>query len=423
MKKEELKGEFKKFKELVLALRSKKMLLVFLLGFSSGLPIILLYSNLKLWLRNEGVDLSTIGYLSWVTIPYSINFIWAPLLDRYRLFRSGRRKSWILASQMGLGLSMLSMSFASPAESIVMIAAIGGLICFFSATQDVAIDAYRREILEDEELGVGAAIHVYGYRIAMWVTGGFGVWITDANTWNLSFQESFVILAGFVLVGVVACVLCEEPKIKEGTPQSLRGAVIQPFQEFLKRPQALGLLAFVLLYKFGDSMAGTLTRPFYADMGFSNATIGEIPATLGLFSTMAGLFLGGIFIFRFGVYKALLVAGVLQAVSTMSFSILTFTGPVEWALAGVVVFEDVSGGMGTAALVAAMSFMANKQFTATQYALLASLASLGRTFFSGYAGVMAEGLGYQTFFIVCGFLAIPGLIFILVSKKQLKFHE
>lgn len=416
------------FKDLFQALTTKRMLVVFLLGFSSGLPIMIVYGSIKLWLKRYDVDLSTIGYLSWIAVFYSYNFLWAFLFDRYQPLWFGRRKSWLILTQIGLIASLILLSFGDPSSSVAFIALAGGLLCFWSASQDVAVDAYRNEILDDNELGIGASLGVYGYRIAMWVASGFGIWITDQETWNWSFNQMFLLMAAFMVVGLLATLWADEPKPRGEPPKSLRDAVILPFKEFLKRNGAVLFLLFIFFYKFGDSFAGSMSRPFYADLGFSNKTIGEIASTLGLFSSLLGLFLGGSIIYKYGYFRSLWVSGILQALSTLCFSFLALF-PTQTYFACVIFFEDVSSGMGTAALVAFMGHLTNKRFTATQYALFASLASLGRTVFAGFAGNTIQFFqaspfflqghthtGYIHFYLMGALFAIPGL-FLLTRMK------
>lgn len=419
------------FKDLLKALTTKRMMTVFLLGFSSGLPIMVVYGSIKLWLRSFDIDLSTIGYFSWIAVFYSYNFLWAFLFDRFQPFKMGRRKSWLLLTQVGLVISFILLSFGNPTGSIPFIAIAGGLLCFWSASQDVAVDAYRNDILTKDELGVGASLGVYGYRIAMWVASGFGIWITDAETWNWSFNQMFLLMAAFMSIGIFATLWGDEPPEQKGAPKTMKESVVSPFLEFFKRSKAVWILLFIFLFKFGDSFAGSMTRPFYADIGFTNKTIGEIASTLGLFSSLLGLILGGSIIYKFGYYKALWASGILQALSTACFAFLALNA-TKLPFAFVVFFEDVSSGMGTAALVAFMGYLTNKSFTATQYALFASLASLGRTVFAGFAGAAIEYLnaspiafaghehaGYIQFFIVGALLAIPGLFFLTRMKPIL----
>ena len=392
------------------------MLIVFLLGFSSGLPIMLLYSSLKIWMRREGVDLTTIGHLSWITIPYSFNFMWSFLLDRFIPLKIGRRKSWLLLTQVGLVATLVFMSFGDPKISTAYLVFVGILLCFFSATQDIAVDSYRREILPDNELGIGASIGVYGYRVGMLMASGVGLWVVDPKTLGFSFNQMFLLMAACMVVGIAATFFCEEPKAVSSPQGTFIQAVIGPFKEFMKRPYAFWILFFILMFKMGDSVAGSMLGAYYVDMGFDNKTIAEITKGIGFISSMVGLFIGGWFIFKVGIYQSLWVFGFLQAISTALLSLLTFNA-TKICLTVVIAFEDMSSGMGTAALVAFMAGMTNRQFTATQYALLSSLASFGRTFVSGFSGNIIESTSYFQFFILCCLFAIPGLFLLFKIRK------
>ena len=409
----------KSFLELLGALKSKRMLVLLFLGFSSGLPLMLVASSLKIWLRREGIELSTIGYISWTMVPYSLNFLWAPLLDRFIPSRLGRRRSWILIAQLGLIVSLAGLGFAEPTVSIGWVVALGISTAFFAATQDIGIDAFRRESLHDEEQGIGASFVVYGYRTGMLVASGVGLWVVDPETWGFTFNQMFFMMSGLMLVGVVTAFVASEPETEHLPPTSLGGAVVQPFLEFLRRDgvaRALVILLFVLVFKVGDSFAGSVTPAFYVEVGFSTAEIAEAAKGVGFFSTMLGLFLGGALIFKLGILRALLIFAFLQAGSTAAFAVLESTGPNWWALAGVVAFEDLSSGMGTAALVAFMALLTDKRYTATQYALLSSLASFGRTFLSGFSGEVAEALGYVHFYFLGSVLALPGILLLLTLR-------
>ncbi|MCB0739252.1 MAG: MFS transporter [Bacteroidetes bacterium] len=417
-------------KELLKLFGTKRMLTVFLLGFSSGLPIMVVYSTLKLWLRRSEVDLSTIGYISWLALPYSYNFAWAFLFDRYTPFKKfGRRRSWLLITQIALTACFLLMSFGDPKESVLYIAMVGFALCFFSASHDVAVDAYRNEILTSDELGAGASFGVYGYRIAMLVASGFGIWVVDPETWGWSFNQMFFMLAGFMAVGIATTFWADEPKTLVKPPDNFMASVYQPFMEFFKRDSAILFLLFIFFFKFGDSLAGSMTRPYYADLGISNKDIGLIASTLGGISTLVGLFVGGSMMYRFGYKVTLWFAAITQMASTFFFVLLAFN-ITQFTFGGVVFFEDFSSGIGTAALVAFMGRLTSKEFTATQYALFASLASIARTMFAGFAGdiieffkvspvVFAEHIhtGYVNFFFLCTLMAIPGMLFLYSLKK------
>lgn len=403
------------FIDLLKSLKTKRMLMVLLFGFSSGLPIMLLYSVIKIWLRREGVDLSTIGYLSWMTVPYSFNFVWSFLLDRYIPSKMGRRRSWILIMQVGLVLSLIALGFGDPKVSVSYIVIAGIFLCIFSATQDVVIDAYRREILPDDELGIGSSIGVYGYRVAMLVASGLGLWVVDPKTLNFSFNQTFLMMAAFMSIGLVATYFSDEPEMKGEAPDTIVKAVVEPFKDFLTRDFAVWTLLFILFFKMGDSIAGSMLGPYYVDMKFDNKTIAEITKGIGFFSSMGGLFVGGWVIFQIGIYRSMWIFGILQAVSTAFLSLLTFSA-TKTTLAMVIAFEDFSSGMGTTAMVAFMAGITNRKYTATQYALFASLASFGRTFLSGFSGKIIESTNYFQFFLLCSALAIPGLILLVKMR-------
>jgi len=396
---------------------SKKMLIVFLLGFSSGLPLLLTGGTLKTWLAREQVDISTIGYFGWVGLAYSLKFIWAPLIDRYTLFSLGRRRSWMLSSQVALVASIAGIGLFDPKFSLMNMAALAVLTAFFSATQDIVIDAYRRELLHDEELGFGSSMNMYGYRIAMLLSGGLGIGLVGSESFNLTWSELYLLMAGLMGVGILATLWAPEPKVSVAPPKTLASAVVDPFKEFLKRDGAYLMLTFVFLFKLGDALSGAMLNPFYVQTGFSNADIGLIAKTFGLISSLVGLFLGSTLMYYIGIYRSLWIFGFLQALSTGAFALLTYTGPQNWALALTVCFEDVSSGMGTAAFIAFISAATNKRYTATQYAILSSIATLGRNFFSGFSGDMVKGLGWANFYYTCALIAIPGIMMLFMMRK------
>lgn len=396
---------------------NKKMLILLALGFSSGLPLLMTGGTLKTWLAREGVDISTIGYFSWVGLAYSLKFLWAPFLDRFDLLGMGRRRSWMLGTQVVLALAIFGMGLMTPMDSVAQMAALAVLIAFFGATQDIAVDAYRREICKDEELGLGASMGMYGYRVAMLVSGGVGIGLVGSETVNLTWGGLYALVAACFLVGIVTTWFAPEPEVAGGVlPKSIVSAFIDPFREYLSRDGALIVLAFVFLFKLGDALGGAMLSPFYVQMGYSNQDIGLIAKTVGLASSLGGLFLGGLIIMKMGIYRSLWIFGVLQALSTAGFALITFVGPQKWALAATVIFEDVSAGMGNAAFVAFIASVCNRRYTATQFAILSSVATLGRTFFSGFSGDMVKALDWANFFFLCGLIAIPGMIMLYKMK-------
>ncbi len=405
-----------KTQEFFKALFSQKMFTILLLGFSSGLPLLLTGGTLKIWLKREDVDISTIGYFSWVGMAYSFKFVWAPIIDRYKLFLFGRRRSWIFASQLCIGIFLYLLSQLDPKLNLSLMAAYAVLIAFFSATQDIAFDAYRREILKDEEMGIGSSFNIYGYRIAMLVSGGIGIgFVSDTG---ISWGTLYALMAIMMIACMGVTWWAPEPSDDISPPQSLKSAIIDPFKEFLTRDKAIIILAFVFLFKLGDALSGAMLNPFYVEMGYSNVDIGLIAKTVGMSSALIGIFIGGVIIFKMGVLRSLWVFGILQALSTAGFALITFTGPQNWALALTVIFEDVSAGMGNAAFISYLSMITNKKFTGTQFALLSSIATLGRNFFSGFSGDMVKALGWAPFFYVCAIIAIPGMIILWKLQKN-----
>lgn len=399
-----------------------RQIIIFVLGFASGFPLVLTGSTFKLWLAQEHVDIKTIGLMSLVGIAYNLKFFWAPLLDRYHFAFLGRRKTWLILTQLLLALGLFMMSRISPGHDLLILAGWAVFVAFMSATQDVVIDAYRGEILNAEELGIGSSMTTYGYRVAMWIAGGILVSFvadTSLDTPNkISWGQFYLIAASIFIVLSVISFFLPEPK-NESSPKTLWNAVVEPFTAFFKRENAIYILLFVFTFKFGDQFAASLLPPFYKAMGYDNAQIGFVTKTCGLFSTLAGLFVGGIALAKFGVKKCLWTFGIFQAICMGAFALITYTGPVIWSLATVVMLEDFSAGMATSAFIAFMSLIAKGKYTATQFALLSSLAVLGRTLFSGYAGYLQESLGWAGFFYAGMLLAVPGLIMLwLLNRKN-----
>jgi PAT family beta-lactamase induction signal transducer AmpG len=382
------------------------MLITLAMGFASGLPLLLTGSVLQAWMTDEGVDLTTIGLFALVGLPYTLKFLWAPVLDRYTPTLLGRRRSWLLISQICLILSILMLSLSNPKESVLLLGVSALLLTFFSASQDVVIDAYRREALPDNELGLGASLYVNGYRVGMLLASGGGLILADL----ISFSQVYQVMALIMLVGVVTTLLAPEPENRAGKPKSLREAVIDPFLEYFSRQDAVLILLFILLYKAGDTMASHMSTPFYLDIGFSKTEIGTLVKLFGFWATIAGGFLGGLILLRISIFKGLVFFGLLQGLSTAGFALLALMGNNLVALAAVITFENVSSGLGTAAYVAFMASLTNKKFTATQYALLSSFMGIPRVIVASPTGLMAESMGWVSFFSLCALIAIPGLL-------------
>ncbi|OPX55954.1 MFS transporter, PAT family, beta-lactamase induction signal transducer AmpG [Oceanospirillum multiglobuliferum] len=381
------------------------MLITFVMGFSSGLPLLLTISVLQIWMRQEGVDLSTIGLMALVGLPYTLKFVWAPVLDRYVLPFLGRRRGWLALIQVLLGCAIASIGLSDPISSPVTIALLAVLVTFFSASQDIVIDAYRREHLAENELGMGSSLYVYGYRTGMLLASGGGLILAD----SLGFPAVFMLMGLCMGIGLLTTFLAPEPDTPENLPTTLKAAVIEPFKEYFTRDSAWTILLFILLYKLGDTLASAMTSPFYVDMGFSSTEIGVTVKLFGFWATLIGAFLGGALILKLGIYRALWFFGLLQMLSTAGFAVLAEVGYHLNMLALVIGFENLTSGMGTAAYMAFMAALTDKRFTATQYALLTSLMGIPRTLISAPSGYLAEYLGWTEFFILCTLIALPGL--------------
>jgi PAT family beta-lactamase induction signal transducer AmpG len=388
---------------------SGRMLVAFLMGFYGGVPLLLTGSVMQAWMKEAGVDLATIGLFALVGLPYTFKFVWAPLFDRFKLPRVGRRRGWLIIVQALLAAAIGALAFVEPARGPGVLAAIAFTVTFFSASQDTLIDAYRRESLADREQGLGASLYVNGYRLGMLLASGGGLILADF----IRFSQVYLLMAAVALSGLVLSVLAPEPKEAANAPRSLREAVVQPFLQFFQREDALWILFFILLYKMGDTVASQMTTPFYLDIGYSKTEIGAVVKLFGFWATVLGGLLGGTLILRFGIYATLWQFGLLQALSTAAFVILTHTGANLVALTAVISFENLSAGMGTASFIAFMANQTDKRFTATQYALLSSLMGVPRVLIAAPSGWLANHMGWQMFFIACSVMAIPGLLVLL----------
>jgi MFS transporter, PAT family, beta-lactamase induction signal transducer AmpG len=397
---------------------TRRMLICVFTGFASGLPLYLLFNLLPAWLRSEQVDLKTIGLFALIQFPYTWKFLWSPLLDRYVVPMLGRRRGWMLLTQIGLLAVIASMGAFSPQTEIWTIAYIATLLAFLSATQDIVLDAYRRELLSDNELGLGSSVHVNAYRIAGLVPGSLSLILSDMMPWNMV----FIFTALFMLPGIVMTLLVKEPH-RAAPPKTLREAVVEPFHEFISRQglkSALLVLAFLFFYKLGDSLCTALATPFYLDMGFSKTDIGLIAKNAGLWPAVFGGLLGGLWMLKIGINRALWLFGVVQLVSIFGFAWLAAVGYhadigalERTQLALVIGLEAFGVGVGTAAFVAYIARTTHPAYTATQFALFTSLAAVPRTFINATAGWLVETLGWQGFFLLCALLAVPGMLLLL----------
>jgi PAT family beta-lactamase induction signal transducer AmpG len=397
---------------------TRRMLICVFTGFSSGLPLYLLFNLLPAWLRSEQVDLKTIGLFALIQFPYTWKFFWSPLLDRYVVPALGRRRGWMLLTQIALLLVIAALGSFSPQHDIMMIAWTATLLALLSATQDIALDAYRRELLPDSELGLGNSVHVNAYRIAGLVPGSLSLVLADHLPWNMV----FIITALFMLPGMAMTLLVSEPH-RAMPPKTLREAVVEPFHEFITRQgwrEALLILAFLLFYKLGDSMCTALATPFYLDMGYSKTDIGLVAKNAGLWPAVIGGLLGGLWMVKIGINRALWLFGVVQIVAIFGFAWLAMighhatVGGTDLAQLGIVIgLEALGVGLGTAAFVAFIARTTHPAYTATQFALFTSLMAVPRTFANAATGWLVETMGWTGFFLLCVVLAIPGMLLLL----------
>ena len=395
-----------------------RLIMAFIMGLSSGLPLLITITLMQAWAQEAKVDLGTIGLMSLVGLPYTIKFLWAPIFDRFTISKLGRRRGWLLIIQAALFFAIIGMGNCSPEKggdhlTIFVLSAM--LIAFLSASQDIVIDAYRREDLKNEELGIGSTYYIYGYRLGMILSSSGGLILSDHMEW----QKVFYLIACLMIPMFLATFFYKEPQVVEPPPRNFKESVIDPFIDYFKNDSAILVLAFILLYKLGDSMATSITMPFYLELGFTKTEIGSVVKLFGFWATIVGSFLGGSFILKIGIKRALWYFGFFQMVTTLGFSILALIPKQIEMMVVVIVFENVSAGMGTAAFVAFMASMTNKKYTATQYSLLSSLMGVPRVVISSLNGYLAEMLGWFNFFVFCTVIALPGLLLILkFTDKQ-----
>lgn len=392
---------------------SYRMLIMLLTGYSAGLPLLLIGSTLQAWMTNEGVNLTAIGAFSLVGLPYTLKFLWAPLLDRFQVPFLGRRRGWMVVFQLLLALTIWALSLTNPQDDLVLVSFFAFLIALFSSSQDVVLDAYRREILPDEELGLGSSLYVNGYRLAMLVSGAFALYLADQVPWKSVYQ----LMALLMLPAVLFTFIAPKESSKIEIPANLKVAVIGPLKDFFTRKGAWIVLLFILLYKVGDSMASNMTTPFILDIGYSKTDIATVAKTFGMIATITGGLLGGAIMLRYNIKWSLIFFGILQAVSTLGFAILPSLERVLPSLAAVIAFENLASGMGTAAYAAYMASLTNRQFTATQYALLTALMGIPRVILASPTGWMSKVMGWESFFVVCTVIALPGLLLLIPVFK------
>jgi len=388
------------------------MVICIFLGFASGMPLYVLFQLVPAWLRSHEVDLATIGLFALVSLPYTWKFAWSPLMDRFKLPFLGRRRGWALLTQVGLLLSIAALGRFDPSVSLQAIVVTVFVISLFSASQDIVIDAYRRELLADDELGTGTSLFVNAYRVSSLVPGSLALILSDHLPWSTVYW----VTAAFMGVGIATTLLIREVSDDALAPGTLREAIIEPFVEFFSRDgfmAGLAILAFMFLYKLGDNMATALATPFYLDMGFSRTEIGSIAKVAALWSVVAGGIIGGIAMLKLSINRALWIFGFVQMFTILGYVWLSTAGHHPLGLFVVVSGEYLGVGLGTVALTAYMARETSKAFSATQFALFTSFIAIPRTFANASTGFIIEAIGYTMFFIVCILVAIPGMLLLL----------
>ncbi|MEC9399513.1 MAG: AmpG family muropeptide MFS transporter [Myxococcota bacterium] len=408
---------------------NRRMMTLLALGFSSGLPRLLVYSTLSFWLLEVGVSIATVGVFALTSMPYTIKFLWAPLIDRAPLpmftRALGQRRGWMLATQLALAAAIFCLALADPSASLLVCGACAVLVSIASASQDIVIDAFRVESLEADEQGAGAAVAVFGYRIGMLVAGAGALSMaTFTNNWSLV----YILMALFGIVGMLATFVAREPAKKNRSAQDalpsnlkehLKDAVWGPLSDLKRRRGVVAFLTFIMLYKLGDALAGTMLNPLLVELGFTKLEIAAVSKTHGLVASIFGVFLGGWLVKHVGVMRALWIAGFMQMFSNLVFVLQARAGHNLTMLVATIGIENLCGGIGTAAFVAYLSGLCRDRYTATQYALLTAISSGLRMVLSGGAGVAAVWLGWELFFGLTAITAIPGMVMIVLLQR---FH-
>ncbi len=403
----------------------KPILIILFLGFSAGLPLVLIVSTLKAFLVDRNIDIATIGFFALVSLPYSFKFLWAPIIDSikipYLLKKLGKRRSWIILTQVMLTILIVLLGIFSNSSNLFYITSIAFLIAFFSASQDIVIDAYRIESIKEENQAIAASMYIYGYYIGMLVSGALALIISDKVSWNLVYY----FVASTMFIGIIATLIADENQTKDKSNKFhfiswFKKSVIGPLKDFITRPKWYIIFLFILSFKLTDAFAGNLFLPFLLEIDFSKTQIATIIKTFGLFATLFGALVGGILVKKFGMMKSLWTAAILQIISNFGFYYLSLIGYNVTALYVVIFIENLSGGIGNVVLVAYLSSLCNVQFTATQYALLSSLSSVARSFLSSPAGIVAANFGWSSFFLLSIIFGLPSLILLLILNKTRK---
>ncbi len=387
--------------------RNRRIAVMILMGFSSGLPIALTSGTLQAWMTVAGIQLRTIGIFGLVGLPYILKFLWSPLMDRFVPPVLGRRRGWIILTQLSLIAGICSMALCSPAEGPWSLAVLALLVAFTSASQDIVVDAYRTDVLHETERGAGVAVFVTGYRIAMLVSGALALILSDLIGW----RSTYFLMAGLMSIGIMAAFFGPEPEHSVAPPKDLQEAVWGPLKDFFSRRAALAILMLIILYKLADAYAGAMTTPFLIrGLGFTPTDVGAVNKAFGLAALIIGATVGGTLMVRLGLFRSLLAFGIFQAISIFAFVLLALAGKSYPLMITAIAFENFAAGMGTTAFLSLLMGLCNQRFSATQYALLSSLASLGRIFIAPTSGYVAESTGWPAFFFISAIAGIPGLL-------------
>ncbi|WP_333495157.1 muropeptide MFS transporter AmpG [Kluyvera sp. CHPC 1.251] len=398
-----------------------KSAILLILGFASGLPLALTSGTMQAWMTVENIDLKTIGFFSLVGQAYVFKFLWSPVMDRYTPPFLGRRRGWLLTTQCLLLIAIAAMGFLEPSTQLRWMAALAVIIAFCSASQDIVFDAWKTDVLPAEERGAGAAISVLGYRLGMLVSGGLALWLADK--W-LGWQGMYWLMAALLVPCIIATLLAPEPSDVIPVPKSLEQAVVQPLKDFFGRNNAWLILLLIVMYKLGDAFAMSLTTTFLIrGVGFDAGQVGMVNKTLGLFATIVGALYGGVLMQRLTLFRALLIFGILQGVSNAGYWALSVTDKHIYSMAAAVFFENLCGGMGTAAFVALLMTLCNKSFSATQFALLSALSAVGRVYVGPIAGWFVEAHGWPTFYLFSVIAAVPGILLLLICRQTLEYTQ
>ena len=397
---------------------NRRQLVTFLLAFSSGIPLALTASTLQSWYTVSGISIITIGFLTLVGMPYNYKIFWAPLMDRYIPPLFGRRRGWILITQLLLILSIIGMAFLHPQTNPTLLAFIALLVAFFSASQDIVIDAYRVDLLSEKERGYGAAILATGYRIAFLISGGFALILADHFGWRIT----YISMAFLLLIGVFGAWIGPEPDYKTvEPPKSLSSAIREPFLEFLKRENAFLILLLIVFYKLGDAFTISLNSTFLLrGIGFTLTDVGTANKMVGVFAILLGAFIGGALLPRLGLFRSLFLFGSAQAIAGLMFISLVLIGKNFALLIFVVILDNLTTGMANAAFLAWLMSLCNLRYTATQYALFSGLFSLGRVFVGPVSGWLVESVGWIDFYIITFCISFPGLILLWFLRKNIE---